>query len=84
MFKLNFDLLIPFPRSDGGGVGWGGACRQNICYQFAAFLILFNLICSEKLNFDLLTRSTGSGGERGKGACGQNICYHVAAFHDSL
>ena len=29
------------------------------------------------LNFDLLTPSTGSGGE---GVCGQNICYHFAAF----
>ena len=32
-------------------------------------------MCSEKLNFDLLTPPIGSGG-----VCWQNICHHIAAF----
>ena len=46
-------------------------CGQNICYDVAAFVILFNLICNmtifwKKLNFDLLTPSPGSGVSVGK------------------
>ena len=68
--ELKFDLLTP-------GVG-----EQNIYYRVAAFASLFlNLICSEKVEFDLLTQSPGEGEER---VCSQNICYRVAAFRDSL
>ena len=56
--NVNFDLLTPTPGS-GGGVR--GICGQNICYHFAAFLILINLIYMKKLNFDLLTPSPGGG-----------------------
>ena len=54
--KLNFYLLTPSPGSGGvGGVGGGGSLGQNICYHVAAFVILFNLICSmtvfEKVEF---------------------------------
>ena len=55
--KLNFDLLALSP---GSGMG---VCGQNICNHVAAFLILSNLICSMKLNFDLLTQSLGSVGK---------------------
>ena len=47
--KLNFDLLIPYPRFVEGVcvcVGGGGVCRQNICDHVAAFVIPFNLICN--------------------------------------
>ena len=37
--KLNFDHLIPPPRSEG-------VRRQNICYHVAAFVIPFNLVCN--------------------------------------
>ena len=68
--ELKFDLLTPKVR------------EQNIYYRVAAFGILFlNLICSEKVEFDLLTQSPGEGAE---GVCSQNICYRVAAFRDSL
>ena len=54
--ELKFDLLTP-------RVG-----EQNIYYRVAAFAILFlNLICSEKVEFDLLTQSPGEGG-RGSAA----------------
>ena len=56
--KLNFYLLTPSSGSGGvGGVGGGGvgSLGQNICYHVAAFVILFNLICSmtvfEKVEF---------------------------------
>ena len=40
--------------------------EQNIYYQVAAFAILFlNLICSEKVEFDLLTQSPGEVGGGG-------------------
>ena len=55
--ELKFDLLTP-------RVG-----EQNIYYRVAAFAILFlNLICSEKVEFDLLTQSLGEGGGRGSAA----------------
>ena len=59
--KLNFDLLTQSVRL------WG-VYGQNICYHVAAFVTLFNLICTmtnhhimKELNFDLLTPSPGSG-----------------------
>ena len=73
--ELKFDLLTP-------RVEWAGVGEQNIYYRVAAFAILFlNLICSEKVEFDLLTQFPGEGEE---GVCSQNICYRVAAFRDSL
>ena len=54
--KSNFDLL------NRGGEGWG--VGANICYHVAAFLIPFNLICSNDrvlkiLNFDLSPKVIG-------------------------
>ena len=79
--KVEFWPIDPIPRV--GVRGWVEVCGQNICYHFAAFLILFNLILtwpySEKVEFwpfDPIPR-VGGGGE---GVCGQNICYHIAAF----
>ena len=47
--------------SGGGG---GGVCGQNICYHVAAYVILFNLLCSmlKKLNSDLIPWGGGGGG----------------------
>ena len=56
---MTFDLLTPSP-------GWrGGVCGQNICYNVAAFLIPFNLIC----NMTVFLKSEHN-----------IICYHVSAF----
>ena len=51
-----------------------GVCRLNICFQVAAFVITFNVICNmtmlmKKFNFALLSPPTGSmggGGSAGK------------------
>ena len=41
--KLNFDPLTP-PQGSGEVVG---VCEQNVCYHFAAFVMIpFNLICN--------------------------------------
>ena len=58
--KVEFWPMTLPPRSVG-------ACRQNICYQVAVSVILFNVVCNmpifwkKKMNFDLL-RGGGGGG----------------------
>ena len=78
--ELKFDLLTP--RVGGLGSESKIFTTKLLHLRVAAFAILFlNLICSEKVEFDLLTQSPGEGEE---GVCSQNICYRVAAFRDSL
>ena len=52
--SLHFDMqhdhvlkILPTdPILSVGGGGGGGLCEQNIYYQVAAFVIIFNLICN--------------------------------------
>ena len=75
-------MLLHVDQTLGSGVGvWWGVCSQNICYNVAAFVIPFNLICNmtmflEKKNFDLLTPPPGSRG----GNLRVKYCYLAAAF----
>ena len=84
--KFNSSLLTPTLGSGGGG----GVCRQNICYHVAAFVILFNLICSMTMFWTswmlTLWPKTQGQGVGWVGVCKQNICYHAAVFviHFSL
>ena len=75
--KVEFWPIDPIPK-----VG-DGICGQTICNHYAAFLIPFNLVCNMIMSWkcwilNLLTPTTGSGGE--DGVCRQNICNHAAAF----
>ena len=58
--KLNFELLTPSPRVEGGG----GVCGQNICHHVAAFRdsLYFDMqhdYALKQFNSDLLTPSRG-------------------------
>ena len=84
--KVEFDLLIPPPKStQGPGTGLGSKITFDMfhiyytsvcsCYNVAAFTIPFDVQhyhVLKKFNFDLLMREGGG--------CRQIICYHVAAF----
>ena len=82
MKKLSFDMLTQSQWLGGRGrIGGLRAKYKNNCYDVAAFVIPFNLICNMTMH-DLKTLNflpfylQGRGG----GSVGKNICYHVVAF----
>ena len=74
---MNFDLLTTFSRSGGGGL-WENYLLPCCCIRDSlSFGGMQHDRVLEKLHFDLLTPSPGSGEVRGMH---QNINYHVAEF----
>ena len=77
--KLKFDLL-----TQSLGLWARGVCGKNICYNVAAFMIPFNLICKMTIFWKSWILTYWPHPKGGVVVCRQNICYHAAAFRDSL
>ena len=58
-------------------------CEQNICCHVAAFVILFNLICTMTISWKSWTLTYWPHSQ-GRGCLRQNICYRVFCICDSL